>query len=114
MGCTKDNHIQARINEAKYYLSFGKIDDALEQLLPVLVYLQIPHSIVEKEYIISTIAKIISVNDFDRLKSFLKHMNTKSKYHFLNKYGCLEAVRVSYVHDLIKIIEERGIVHYHK
>ena len=41
MEYTKDNHIQARINEAKYYLSLGKTDDALEQLLPVLVYLQI-------------------------------------------------------------------------
>lgn len=113
MEYTKDNHIQARINEAKYYLSFGKTDDALEQLLPVLVYLQIPHSIVEKTYVISAMTKMISLNDFNRLKSFIEHMNTESKYHFLNEYGCLEAVQASYVDDLIKIIEERCIIHSH-
>lgn len=107
-------NIQERISEAKYYISLGKTDDALEQLLPVLVYLQIPHSIVDQIYVIDEITRIIISDGFDRLESFLKHIDVRSSYHLLNEHGCLEPVRMDYVKDLVKIIEERGIVHYHE
>lgn len=71
MEYAKDNHIQKRINEAKYYLSFGKTDDALERLLPVLIYLKTPHYIVDRMYVLETIASITMLDGFKRAKSFL-------------------------------------------
>ena len=103
----KNINIQARISEAKYYLSLGKTDDALEQLLPILVYLQIPHSIVDLKYVIDEITKSIISDGFDRLESFLKHIDVRSSYHLLNEHGCLEPVRVNYVKDLVKAIEDK-------
>lgn len=106
----KNINIQARISEAKYYLSLGKTDNVLEQILPVLVYLQIPHSIVDRTYVIDVVIKGIASedsDDFERLKSFLEHMDTESSYHFLNEHGCLELVRMDYVNDLVKAIEDK-------
>lgn len=100
-------NIQERIREAKYYISLGKTEDALRQLLPVLIYLRIPHSIVDRMYVLEMIASITMLDGFKRAKSFFEHMDTESNYQFLNEHGCLEPVRVYYVKELVEAIEDK-------